>query len=61
MRGKNMLLTVEEIKQIYALLQEYPDATEVDVYNDYDEESLVLVVEFRANAQCIGTIRFLGV
>ncbi len=51
-----MLLTVDELNQIHALLQEYPDATDVFVYSDYNESSLMLVVEFRTGEELLGTV-----
>ncbi len=51
-----MLLTVDELNQIHTLLQEYPDATDVSVYSDYNESSLVLVVEFRMGDELLGTV-----
>jgi hypothetical protein len=51
-----MLLTVDELNQIHALLQEYPDATDVSVYSDYNESSLMLVVEFTMGDELLGTV-----
>jgi hypothetical protein len=50
-----MLLTVDELIKIYTLLQEYPDTSEVSIYSDFIESSLVLVVEFKSEEETIAT------
>ncbi len=53
-----MLLTVDELTQIYTLLQEYPETTDIFVYDSSDsEDSLLLTVEFKENKETLGTVR----
>lgn len=52
-----MLFTVEEIRQIYTLLQEYPEADEVHVKLDFIEElvdQLVTVATFTKQGKTLG-------
>ncbi len=51
-----MLFSVEEIRQIYSLLQEYPESDEVSVVTDFVQDQLVLVAYFMLDGETLGCI-----